>query len=61
MTVSRWSKEDPDAPSALELVEQIHECFYGPDIPVPFNVVRHWDHLLEMAEDAACVSDEIPC
>jgi len=50
MSIRRWSKEDPDAPSALELVEQLHECFYGPDFPVPFNVVQHWDDLLEMAE-----------
>ena len=58
MPMQRWSKEDPDAPSALELVEQLHRCFYGADVPVPVNVVQHWDELLEEAENGAWALDE---
>jgi hypothetical protein len=50
---ARWSKDDPDAPSALDLVAQLHKVFYAPDVPLPMNVVQHWDVLLEEVEDDA--------
>jgi hypothetical protein len=53
--IERWSKEDPEAPSAAELVRQLHEVLYGPDHPLPLNVVLHWDRLLEEVEDATFV------
>lgn len=54
MSVARWSKDDPEAPPAAELVEQLHEAVYGGDRgqhPFPLNVALHWDRLLrEVAE-----------
>jgi hypothetical protein len=56
VSIARWSKEDPEAPSAAELVEQLHEAVYGGDRgqhPLPVNAALplHWDRLLrEVAE-----------
>lgn len=48
---ARWSKDDPDAPSALDLVAQLTEVLYeAPFGPLPANVVQHWDDLLHEVE-----------
>jgi hypothetical protein len=46
----RWSKDDPEAPSARELVEQLTQALWGWSGPLPANVVQHWDELLDDIE-----------
>lgn len=48
---ARWSKEDPDAPSARELAEQLAQALWGWFGPPPSNIVQHWDEMIVDIED----------